>query len=107
MDRHLLLDGALHSFQTDAELVLEELTNRAYATVSKVIDVVRLVFRRVLAHLQDIAHDFVEVFRGQQRIVDSIELRFAHLDVELQTSNTREVKLPRIEEHRLEQSIGR
>ena len=45
VDRHLLLDGALHADQADAELVLEELADRADAAVAEVIDVVHV--RRV------------------------------------------------------------
>ena len=42
VDRHLLLDGALHADQTDAELVLEELAHRADAAVAQVVDVVHV-----------------------------------------------------------------
>src|SRR5678815_1584316 len=105
VDRHLLLDGALHALETDAELVFQELTDRAHASITKVIDVVRLVLRRVLAHLQDVRNDFVEICRREKRIVDAVALRLAHLDVELQSSDAREVKLSRIEEHRFEQAI--
>src|SRR5439155_980685 len=38
VDRHLLLDGALHPDQPDAELVLEELAHGADAAVAPVID---------------------------------------------------------------------
>ena len=40
MDRHLLLDGALHADQADAELVLQQLAHRAHAAVAEVVDVV-------------------------------------------------------------------
>ena len=40
MDRHLLLDRALHALETDAELVFEQLAHRAHAAVAEVIDVV-------------------------------------------------------------------
>ena len=40
VDRHLLLDGALHPDQPDAELVLEQLAHGADAAVAQVIDVV-------------------------------------------------------------------
>src|SRR4051812_20625883 len=42
----------------------------------------------------------------QQWIVDAIAFRFAHFDVELQPTYTREIKLPRIEKHRFEQTVG-
>ena len=40
MDRHLLLDRALHAHEADAELVLEQLAHRAHAAVAEVVDVV-------------------------------------------------------------------
>ena len=45
VDRHLLLDGALHAHQADAELVLEQLAHGAHAPVAEVIDVVHVVTR--------------------------------------------------------------
>src|ERR1041385_1142803 len=106
VNRHLLLDRAFHAFETDAELVFQQLTDRAHASIAKMIDVVRLILRRIFAHLQHVADDFVEVRCGEKRIVNALAFRLAHLDVELQASYTREVKLARIEEHRFEQSIG-
>ena len=43
MDRHLLLDRALHALEADAELVFQQLADRAHAAVAEVIDVVRLI----------------------------------------------------------------
>ena len=39
--RHALLDHALHAQQADAELVLDQLADRAHAAVAEVVDVVR------------------------------------------------------------------
>ena len=42
VDRHVLLDGALHAHQADPELVLEQLADRADAPVAQMIDVVHV-----------------------------------------------------------------
>ncbi len=99
MDRHLLLDCAFHAFEADAKLVFQQLANRTHAPVAQMVDVVSLILRRVLAHLQHVRNHLVKVFGRQQWIVYAIALRFAHLDVELQPAHTREIKLARIEEH--------
>src|SRR6185369_11673997 len=61
VNRHLLLDRTFHALEADAKLVFQQLTNRTDAPITEVIDVVRLVFRRVLTHLQHVSNDFVEV----------------------------------------------
>src|SRR6476659_4949528 len=106
MDRHLFFDGSFHSLQTDAELILQQFTDRADAAIAKMIDVVSLKLRWVLAHLQYVRYDFIEVLRRKKRIRNSLSLRFAHLDVELQSANAREVELPRVKEHRLQQPVS-
>ena len=99
---HLFLDGAFHTDQADAELVLQQLTDRANAAVAEVIDVVHRA--NVLAQLQQVADGPVEVFRLQGAIVEMGGiLAFKQLDVELQTANAGEVVLPRVEEHAVEQ----
>ena len=40
LDRHALLDDALHAQQADAEVVLDQLADGADAAVAQVIDVV-------------------------------------------------------------------
>src|SRR6267378_2418986 len=106
MDRHLLLDRAFHALKADAKLVFQQLSNRPDTPVAEMIDIVGLILRRVLAHLQHVRNHLVKVFRRQQRIVYTIALRFAHLDVELQPAHAGEIKLARIEEHRFEQLVG-
>ena len=99
VDRHLLLDRALHPDQADAELVLEELADRPHAAVAEVIDVVDV--RRVLAQLQLVLDDLVEVLRVQDLLVERrVQLQ---LGVQLQPADAREVVLLRVEEHVLEQ----
>src|SRR5271165_2390937 len=102
VDAHLFLDGALHADEADAELVLHELTDRADATVAKVIDVVDDA--DVLAQLEQVADRGVEVFGSQGALVESGGiLVLVKLDVELQTAYAREIILTRIEEHALEE----
>ena len=99
VDRHLLLDGALHPDQPDAELVLEQLAYRADAAVAQVIDVVDV--GRVLPQLEQVLDHLVEVLRVQDLLVErrvQLELR-----VQLQPADAREVVLLRVEEHVLEQ----
>ena len=40
LNRHLLLDRAFHALEADAELIFEQLADRANAAVTEVIDVV-------------------------------------------------------------------
>src|SRR5437764_1483264 len=99
VDRHLLLDGALHPDQTDAELVLEELADGADAAVAQVIDVVDV--RRIPPQLEQVLDDLVEVLRVQDLLVERrVE---PELRVELQPADAREVVLLRVEEHVLEE----
>src|SRR5581483_10648650 len=42
----------------------------------------------------------------KQRILDALHLWLAHLDVELQTANAREIELARSEKHAFEQAIS-
>ncbi len=99
VDRHLLLDGALHADQPDAELVLEELAHGADAAVAQVVDVVHV--GRVPAQLEEILQDLVEVLRVQDLLV---ERRVQpELGVQLETAHPREVVLLRVEEHVLEE----
>ena len=107
LDRHLLLDRALHALEADAELIFQQLADRANAAIAEVIDIVRLSTRLVLAHLQKVGNDFDRIARREQRIVDAVALRAAHLDVELQSADARQVKPARVEEHAFEQAISR
>src|SRR5262249_45623202 len=60
VDRHLLLNRALHALESDAELVFQQLTDRAHASIAQVIDVVSLVLRRVLTHLRNVRNHLLE-----------------------------------------------
>ena len=65
---HLFLDGAFHADQADAELVLQQLADRAHAAVAKVIDVVHRA--DVLAQLQQVTDGSVEIIRLQRAVVE-------------------------------------
>ncbi len=102
IDRHLFLDGALHTDETDAELVLHQLTDGANAAVAKVIDVIDRA--DALAELEQVADGAVEVLGGQRAVVEAGGiLVLVQLDVELEAADAREVVLARIEEHAFEE----
>ena len=65
---HLFLDGALHTHEANAELVLHQLADSAHAAVAEVIDVVH--YADVLAQLEKIADGSVEVFGSQGALVE-------------------------------------
>ena len=99
VDRHLLLDRALHADEADAELVLEQFADRPHAAVAKVIDVVHV--GGIPPQLQLVLDDLVEVLRVQDLLVERrVQLE---LGVQLQPADAREVVLLRVEEHVLEQ----
>ena len=61
VDRHLLLDRPLHAHEPDAELVLEQLADRADAAVAEVVDVVGAA--DVALQPQQVRDDAVDVLR--------------------------------------------
>ena len=63
---HLFLDGALHADETDAELVLHQLTDSADAAVAKVVDIVH--HADVLAQLEQVTDRAVEVLRCERAV---------------------------------------
>ena len=68
VDRHLLLDGALHADEADAELVLHQLADGADAAVAEMVDVVDDA--DVLAQLEQVADGAVEVLGRQGALVE-------------------------------------
>ena len=103
VDRHLLLDRPLHAHEPDAELVLEQLPDGADAAVSKVVDVVGPA--DVALQPQEVRHDAVDVLRRQRPgVLGGVRLE---LDVELEASDPGEVVLLRVEEHAVEEVLGR
>src|SRR5262249_52092751 len=86
-----------------AELVFQQLADRAHAPVAQVIDVVD--DSDVLAQLQNVFDDAYNVLNGQGSLVNrGIE---SQLDVEFQAPDARKIVLSRIKEHAGEQRLGR
>ena len=69
---HLFLDRAFHADQADAELVFEQLANRAHAAIAKVIDVVDGA--DVLAQLEQVLDGRVKVRWDQAFAVPGLSL---------------------------------
>ena len=104
--RHFFFNCPFHADQSDAELVLEQLADRAYAAIAQVIDVVHRA--NVLAELEQVFDGRVEIIRIKCALLEARRfLILKQLDVELQTADAREVILARIEEHALEQRSRR
>ena len=100
---HLFLDGAFHTDEADAKLIFEQLTHRANAPVSEMIDVIDDA--NVLSQLKEILDRRNKIRRIQRAIVQrSVQ---PHLDIELQAANAAEIVLARIEEHATEKVGGR
>src|ERR1017187_1769857 len=105
VDAHLLLDGALHAHQADAELVLQQLADRAHAAIAQMIDVVHRA--DTLAQLQQVLDGALEVFGIERALVERRGVgTVIQLDVELHAPDARKIVLARVEEHALEQ-LGR
>ena len=68
VDAHLFLDGALHADETDAELVLEQLTHRTDAPVTEVVDVVDVA--DVLREPEQVLDDREEIARLEQALIE-------------------------------------
>src|SRR6266851_4050777 len=99
---HLFLDGALHTYQADAELIFEQFADRANAAVAEMVDVVDDA--DVLAQLEEVLDRRNEVRRIQRAVV---ERRVQpHLDVELQPAHAAEIVLARVKEHSAEKVRG-
>ena len=73
---HLFLDRALHADQADAELVLEQLADRANAAVAKVIDVVHRA--DVLAQLQQVPDRGIEIVGIERALVEAGGVLFSN-----------------------------
>ena len=98
---HALAHDALHAGEADAELVLDELADRADAAVAEVVDVVDA--RAFLAGMQrdDVFHRGSDVLVGQGRgVVVGVE---AELLVDLVAADFRQVVTLGVEEQALKQ----
>ena len=98
---HALFDRALHTNQTDAVLVLHQLTDRANAAVAEVIDVVDDA--ATVTQLDQVANALEDVALGEDlgfdRLVD------LELVVQLEATDLREVVTLAVEEQVVEQLL--
>ena len=68
VDAHLLFDRALHAHQTNSELVLHQLANRAHAAIAEMVDVIHQA--DAAAQLEQVANGRVEVFRLKRAVIE-------------------------------------
>ena len=103
MHGHLFLDGALHSHQADAELVLQELAHGPDPPVPQVVDVVG--GPQVVPQPHQVVDDLAEVAGGKGPLLEGNVL--TQLDVQLQPAHPGEVVPSGILEHPLEEGRRR
>src|SRR5439155_5223348 len=98
-DRHTLLHGPLHAGEADAELVLQQLTDRAHAPVAEVVDVVG----RLAAELdgQQVPNDGHHVLAPQRLGVGGCA--DAQLLVDHESPDAGQVVATRVHEHAAEE----
>ena len=105
VDRHLLLDGALHAHQADAELVLQQFAHGAHAAVAQVVDIVHRA--DAPAQLEQVLDGGAEILRIERPLVERRGVGLVvQLDIELHAAHAREIVLARVEEHALEELRG-
>ena len=103
--RHPVAHRPLHADQADAELVLQQLADRAHAAVAEMVDVIGVP--DLAPQLEQVSDGLVEVAGVQDPAVQRRGFLLAvQLDVELHPTDAREVVLARIEEHVVEELGG-
>jgi hypothetical protein len=65
LNRHALFDNAFHSAETNFQLVHQKFAHASYPAVSKVINVIEVVFRYFIDQIHEVAHGFYYVFRTE------------------------------------------
>ena len=75
LQAHPLFDRALHPHQSDAELVLDQLADRAHAAVTEMVDIVDLAVAAL--EVDQVAHHFEDVLAAQRALLQR------HVDLEL------------------------
>src|SRR6185369_6408469 len=105
---HALFDRASHANQTDAVLVLHQLTDRAHATVTEVIDVVHRT--AAVLELDQVPNGFEDVTRREYGLLE-VRLLFLRkipvkLVVQLEAADRAQVVALRVEEQVVEQLLG-
>ncbi len=99
LQAHPLFDRALHPDQPDAELVLDQLSDRAHAAIAKMVDIVNLAV--AVLELHQVADDFEDVFAAQRALLE----RHVNLElvIELQAPDFRQVVALGVEEQVVEE----
>ena len=102
VDRHALLDRALHADQADAELVLEQLAHGAHAAVAQVVDVVepaepRFSLMRYRTTARMSSWSMTRLLEGLVQL---------ELDVDLEAADLGQVVLAGVEEQAVEQVLA-
>src|SRR5215204_6536637 len=105
LGRHPLADHALHAGEADPDLVLDQLTDGAQATVAEVVDVVGAVLGLAGVQTHDVLDGGDDVVLGQR--AGALRHRDAQLLVDLVAADLRKVVALRVEEEVLQQRLGR
>ncbi len=80
---HALADDALHARQTDADLVLDQLTDRPHPAVAEVVDVVGVVVGVVVVQLHQVRDRGEDVGPGERELLAAGRLEVETLEAEL------------------------
>src|SRR5207247_6195743 len=88
LNGHLFLYRPLHTLEADAELIFEQLTDRANATIAEMVDIVLAEMFAVKFHPEEIIDNLNKIAGSEKRIVDPVAFGSSHLDVELQPADT-------------------
>ena len=81
LQAHALLNGALHTNETNTVLIFKQFTNSTYAAIAKMVNVVNLdrqftriaivvlnfPFMRAITQIDQVTHDFKDILFGQSR----------------------------------------
>ena len=72
---HALFDRAFHPDQADAELILDQLADRAHAPITQMVDIVDLAVAAL--QIDQVPHHFEDVLAAQRALLEG------HIDLEL------------------------
>src|ERR1700722_12881880 len=87
LQAHAFLDRTLHSDQSDAELILDQFSDRAHPPISQMVDIVNLTDPAF--EIDQVAHHFEDIFAAQGPLLKgNIELE---LMVKLEPADLREI----------------
>ena len=99
LQAHPLFDRALHPDQPDAELVLDQLSDRTHAAIAEMVDIVDLAV--AVLELHQVAHDFEDVLAAQSALLE----RHVNLElvIQLEPADFREIVALGVEEQVVEE----